>query len=329
MRPSSPASWPCPGRPTGAAAGITFRQSVDTSSPFVSVVVSAGHGVLLEHRDATGGAVVSQTFTGLTAPVWVKLVRSGNSFSAFTSSDGNAWTTAGNVTVVLNTAVPGRPGRLQQRPHAPRSTASISAVTVTAGISGVMAPAAPSDLLRQRRRRPCPTRLGRPDAPTSRLHGQAAAPTAASTWTTLGSVGSNVTTYFDSQISSGVTYAYQVIAFNFSRDLGRFQRRGDHSIGGRRSTAARRVLDRAGDSVCRAPVGSSRSDSRSGRLLGRALGDSTADSFRSGSDVTASHTFVTGPATYLVTATRNLRRRVRGHCALGQPTSLLAVPASS
>ena len=39
------------------------------------------------------------------APYWVRLVRQGNSFSAYRSSNGTSWTLQGTITVTMNTSV--------------------------------------------------------------------------------------------------------------------------------------------------------------------------------------------------------------------------------
>jgi hypothetical protein len=50
---------------------------------FADVVVTPSSGVAFQWRSSTGGSCGNTQITGLTAPKWVKLIRSGNSFAAF------------------------------------------------------------------------------------------------------------------------------------------------------------------------------------------------------------------------------------------------------
>ena len=50
--------------------------------------VTPGNGVILQYRSSTGGGSVTNNVTGLSAPYWVKLVRSGNTFTGYCSADG-------------------------------------------------------------------------------------------------------------------------------------------------------------------------------------------------------------------------------------------------
>jgi hypothetical protein len=88
-----------------AKSGVMIRGTTAANSPEVSLVATPGHGVVLIAR-ATAGAtttVVAQN-TGLVAPCWLKLIRSGGTnFYGYTSSDGNAWTLLGSTSVTLPT----------------------------------------------------------------------------------------------------------------------------------------------------------------------------------------------------------------------------------
>jgi regulation of enolase protein 1 (concanavalin A-like superfamily) len=77
-----------------AKAGVMIRETLDATSNFAFVAATPNptHGISFQRRtpDATAGAntdVASQTI-----PVWVKLTRKGDTFTAQLSSDGVAWT---------------------------------------------------------------------------------------------------------------------------------------------------------------------------------------------------------------------------------------------
>ncbi|MGD0464779.1 MAG: glycosyl hydrolase family 28 protein [Tepidisphaeraceae bacterium] len=92
-----------------AVAGVMFRDSSDTTTAaFADAVVTPTGGVMFQWRNANGGATGSTTVAGIAAPVWLEVVRSGSSFSAFYSSNGTTWTqigTAQTITMSSNALV--------------------------------------------------------------------------------------------------------------------------------------------------------------------------------------------------------------------------------
>jgi hypothetical protein len=85
----------------GATAGVMFRDSSDTATAaFADAVVTPTGGVMFQWRTANGGTTGSTTVTGITAPTFVEVVRSGSSFSAFYSSDGVTWNQIGSAETI-------------------------------------------------------------------------------------------------------------------------------------------------------------------------------------------------------------------------------------
>ncbi|HSV13196.1 MAG TPA: hypothetical protein VLI90_02990, partial [Tepidisphaeraceae bacterium] len=68
---------------TWAKAGVMFRDSTAANSMFADVLVSYSSGVTFQWRNSTGGTADYALISGIAAPAWVKLVRGGNSFTAF------------------------------------------------------------------------------------------------------------------------------------------------------------------------------------------------------------------------------------------------------
>jgi O-glycosyl hydrolase len=68
---------------TWAKAGVMFRNSTAADAMFANVVITPSSGVSFQWRNANGGNCGFTQVTGVTAPKWVKLIRNGNSFSAF------------------------------------------------------------------------------------------------------------------------------------------------------------------------------------------------------------------------------------------------------
>ena len=73
-------------------AGVMMRETLTAGSRHAMMVVSPGKGLAFQRRAATGGASVHTSGGSGTAPRWVRLVRSGDTFSAYVSTDGSGWT---------------------------------------------------------------------------------------------------------------------------------------------------------------------------------------------------------------------------------------------
>jgi hypothetical protein len=86
-------------------AGVMIRETLDPSSTHAFILVSAAKGVAFQRRDTTGGLSVNTAGTLSTAPHWVKLTRSGNTFTAYESTDGATWTLVGTDTIAMGSTV--------------------------------------------------------------------------------------------------------------------------------------------------------------------------------------------------------------------------------
>ena len=86
-------------------AGVMIRETLDPSSTHAFVLVSAAKGVAFQRREAPGGTSVSTAGSLSAAPRWVKLTRSGNTFTAYESPDGVNWTFVGTDTIAMGTTV--------------------------------------------------------------------------------------------------------------------------------------------------------------------------------------------------------------------------------
>ncbi len=85
-----------------AKGGVMIRESLTTGSAHAMVNITPSAGVEFIRRTTTGGSTSAAATTGLVAPRWVRLVRAGNSFTAYQSADGLAWTQVGTpVTVTM------------------------------------------------------------------------------------------------------------------------------------------------------------------------------------------------------------------------------------
>lgn len=89
-----------------AKAGLMFRETTNANSRFVDQVVTPSNGMALQYRSSTGGTTTHVGLGSYTFPVYLKLVRSGNTFTAYKSSDGVNWgSVLGSCTVTMTSAI--------------------------------------------------------------------------------------------------------------------------------------------------------------------------------------------------------------------------------
>ncbi len=124
-------------------AGVMIRASLDPGATNAFIAVTPGSGVTWQYRLTAGGGTTWNQTTGLNAPYWVKLVRSGTLFTGFRSPDGVTWTQQG---IMTNSMVPTVYVGLALTSHNSSNlcTATFDNVTVQPGWP--VAPAAPASL---------------------------------------------------------------------------------------------------------------------------------------------------------------------------------------
>ncbi len=88
-----------------AKAGVMIRETLAADAKHVMMVVTPGGGVSLQDRPTQGGGSEEVTVADVRAPQWVKLTRSGNTFTGEYSANGNSWQSVGSVTMPMLTDV--------------------------------------------------------------------------------------------------------------------------------------------------------------------------------------------------------------------------------
>ena len=88
-----------------AKAGVMIRESQAVGSRHAMVVVTPSQGVAFQRRLADGANSYSTTRAGINVPYWVRLVRSGNLFLAYSSPDGVAWEQLGSASIPMGDVV--------------------------------------------------------------------------------------------------------------------------------------------------------------------------------------------------------------------------------
>ncbi|HUR57743.1 MAG TPA: S8 family serine peptidase, partial [Opitutaceae bacterium] len=88
-----------------AKVGLMFRESLAANSRNVFVSLTAGNGVVLQSRTTAGGLTNLAYGRGGGVPRWLRLVRSGSTFTGYESTDGIAWVLTGSATIALPATV--------------------------------------------------------------------------------------------------------------------------------------------------------------------------------------------------------------------------------
>ncbi len=74
-----------------AKAGVMIRETLEPGSAHAMAVVTPASGVAFQRRPEANAASASTGVADLAAPYWVKLTRTGNTFVAQISEDGESW----------------------------------------------------------------------------------------------------------------------------------------------------------------------------------------------------------------------------------------------
>jgi len=72
-------------------AGVMIRASRDAGAPHAFMLMSAGKGAAFQRRLTSGGETLNTSAGVPAVPVWLRVVRQGNLFSGYLSSDGRTW----------------------------------------------------------------------------------------------------------------------------------------------------------------------------------------------------------------------------------------------
>ena len=125
-----------------AKAGVMIRQSLDANSKFAYMIVSYSSGVSFGWRQQTAGTCGSATQTGVAAPQWVKLTRTGDAFTAQYSADGKTWLDIKNTDGTVTTTTVAMTGPVYiglcvtSHNAAATTTAVMSGAATTGNVTG-------------------------------------------------------------------------------------------------------------------------------------------------------------------------------------------------
>jgi uncharacterized protein (DUF427 family) len=88
-------------------AGVMIRESNAAGSRHAAMLVRGTNSATASwfvYRSTTAGNSANIPGANVAAPYWVRLLRSGNSFTSFISPDGQTWTTVGSQNIAMGTS---------------------------------------------------------------------------------------------------------------------------------------------------------------------------------------------------------------------------------
>lgn len=85
--------------------GVMIRADLTASSAHAFMAGTPAQGWAFQRRPVAGGISVHSPGSYTAPPGWVRLVRSGNTFSGYESTDGRNWTLVGTETILMPAAV--------------------------------------------------------------------------------------------------------------------------------------------------------------------------------------------------------------------------------
>ena len=92
---------------SGAKAGVMIRAGTDPGAPNYALLISPAQGIKVQVRKILGGNTTKLANPAGTVPAYLKITKSGNTYTAYTSADGISWTLipGSSVTVGLGSGL--------------------------------------------------------------------------------------------------------------------------------------------------------------------------------------------------------------------------------
>ena len=121
-------------------AGVMIRESLAANSRNAFMLVTPAGTRAFQRRSSTGGSTTRTTGVAGTAPVWLRLVRQGSTFTGYQSANGTSWTSTGSATISMTASVYVGMA-VGSRVDSTLATATFTNVTVQTGTSTTTLPA--------------------------------------------------------------------------------------------------------------------------------------------------------------------------------------------
>jgi hypothetical protein len=116
-----------------AQSGVMLRNDNTAGSAEASISITPTSGVTFRYRLANGAPTAQTIVSGVAAPVWLRLVRSGNSVAASYSSNGVTWSPIGATQTISMTNVPLAGFCVTAHDNTTTNTATFTNLSLTVG----------------------------------------------------------------------------------------------------------------------------------------------------------------------------------------------------
>lgn len=187
-----------------------IRQSTAKNAKFAHMCITPGNGTSFQHRPWTGANADDITpDDGAEAPYWVRVVKQGNTYTGYTSTDGQEWTEIGSVdlnmtdSLLVGMAVTSHSG-------GDFCTAEFDNITIIA--SGVPVPVKPG--INAEAISPTRIDLSFTDNSDNEKGFILQRKTEENTFTTIDSLGANEVSYSDVGLDPLTSYTYRLASYN-------------------------------------------------------------------------------------------------------------------
>ncbi len=201
-----------------AKTGVMIRETLAAGSAYAAAEVTPADGIALQARTATGLNAVSTQGPFLKAPYWLRVVRSGNTFTGYRSPDGASWSAIGQYSIPMAAQV--YVGlAVSSHANGVLSTAVFDNVTVSSAgsVTDTQAPTVPTGLAASAVTSSSVTLNWNASTDLPNPGGTGVGGyfvyRGGNTTTPLASVTSG-TSYTDSGLAAATAYSYQVAAFD-------------------------------------------------------------------------------------------------------------------
>ena len=90
---------------SGAQAGVMMRETLNSNSKSVSMVIQRNGQAMAIRRTTTNGSAVTTSASSSAAPFWVRIVRNGSTFTMYRSSNGSTWTQVNSTSITMSNTI--------------------------------------------------------------------------------------------------------------------------------------------------------------------------------------------------------------------------------
>jgi hypothetical protein len=88
-----------------AKAGVMIRESLNANASHAAMLLTPSNGFNFQYRNGTGSGSTAAGSASGAIPNYVRITRSGNTLTGFSSTNGTSWTQIGTVTITMPSSV--------------------------------------------------------------------------------------------------------------------------------------------------------------------------------------------------------------------------------